>query len=183
MALPHLELGGRGSSPPKLGVSDLCRSELSPRTVRTWVSHSSPFKHHLGDEAGGVGCGGWESPWKGPLRLSDPETARCRNRPREGMALIKVSEAEAPSRFVCVQVQGFYDLPSPEMSALSGLNWWIDSLREACSVPGTQVIRARPCPWRVPAGESVLGGTYWGGEVDPGLGRGQEGSEETLVLL
>ena len=100
MALPHLGLGGRGSSPPKPGVSDLCRSELSPRTVRTWASHSSPFKLHLGDEAGGAGCGGGESPWKGPSRLSDPETTRCRNRPRERIALIKVSEAEAPSRLV-----------------------------------------------------------------------------------
>lgn len=32
-----------GSSPPLTpGISDLCRSELSPRTVRTWASHSSP---------------------------------------------------------------------------------------------------------------------------------------------
>ena len=35
MALPHLEMGGRGGnspSPSTPGVSDLCGSELSPRT-------------------------------------------------------------------------------------------------------------------------------------------------------
>ena len=86
----------------------------------------------------------WGVPLRGVLEVIWSRTIRCRKSPREGKALIKASEV---GLWGSIQVglrpnSGFYDLPSPEMSALPRLNWWVDLLGE-CNLLGCVLSQQR----------------------------------------